>query len=138
MKTGGINASQKCATASPVRSGLPNRKEGITTTVAALIILSGLVLSWGGCVSDMTFGGYQHQDLSNSTYKSLALQQAEKLANSNKPEDWRTAAKYYGSIGMLDEMDRCIYKYVEKEPEIGENLIYMGEQIHKFYKGKHQ
>jgi len=88
----------------------------------------------GGCT--ITLGGYEHQDLSNSIHKSTVLQQAKELASSSKPENWRTAAKNYGSLGMLDEMDECIRKYVEKEPEAGRSLIYTGEQIHKFYEGK--
>ena len=85
---------------------------------------------------NMVVGGYEHHDMSRSEYKPIILEQAEALANTNRPEDWRIAAKYYGAIGMLKEMDQCIHKYVKKEPELGADLIYVGEQIHRFYKGK--
>jgi len=81
-------------------------------------------------------GGYEHHDLSKSQYKDIILEQAETLTNSKSPENWRTAAKHYGAIGMLDEMDQCIRKYLEKEPELGRNLICVGQQIHQFYEGK--
>jgi len=84
----------------------------------------------------MKFGGYDHQDMSKSRYRDIMLEQAETLAGTTNPEDWRTAAKHYGAIGMLDEMDQCIYKYVEKEPEMGRDLIYVGDQIHQFYEPK--
>ena len=140
MKANGMDTSERQARACGKGMDMLNQGRVTTTTLAALIILSGLVLVLGGCtignIQGITLGGYEHQDLSNSTYKSTILQQAKELANSSKPEYWRTAAKHYGSLGMLDEMDECIQKYVEKEPETGRNLIYVGEQIHKFYERK--
>ena len=83
-----------------------------------------------------TLGGYEHRDLSNSRYKELVLKKANILANSKRPRDWSTAAKYYGSVKMLDKMDECTAKYVEKEPETGLYLIYAGEEIDRFYDRK--
>ncbi|MBN2272166.1 MAG: hypothetical protein JXN61_16250 [Sedimentisphaerales bacterium] len=101
-------------------------------------VFLGLAVGCGGCgmPKNMSVGGYDHKDMSKSQYRDIILEQAETLAGTTNPEDWRTAAKYYGSIGMLDEMDRCIRKYVEKEPEVGIDLIYVGEQVHQFYEGK--
>ena len=110
----------------------------LATVVMALGVLFAFVVGCGGCgmPENVRVGGYEHHDLSKSQYRDIILEQAETLAGSRQPEDWRTAAKHYGAIGMLDEMDRCIYKYVEKEPELGRNLIYVGDQIHQFYEGK--
>ncbi|HLB74664.1 MAG TPA: hypothetical protein VJJ98_11640 [Sedimentisphaerales bacterium] len=108
------------------------------TVVLALGTFLALVVTCGGCgmPSKMSVGGYKHQDMSKSRYRDIMLEQAETLAGTTNPEDWRTAAKYYGSIGMLGEMDHCISKYVEKEPELGGDLIYVGDQIHQFYEGR--
>jgi len=108
--------------------------------VVIAVIFFGLVVGCAGCHTlipkNVKFAGYEHHDLSKSKYKDIILEQAETLANTRQPEDWRTAAKHYGAIGMLDEMDQCIRKYLEKEPELGRNLIYVGQQIHQFYEGK--
>jgi hypothetical protein len=139
MKVNGMDASERQDQSSGKGTDMVNTGRVTTTTLAALVIFSGLALVLGGCTIDNiegTLGGYKHQDLSNSVHKSTVLQKAKELASSSKPEDWRTAAKNYGSLGMLDEMDECIQKYVEKEPEAGRSLIYTGEQIHKFYEGK--
>jgi len=136
MKVDSMDTSERQALTCGKGMDTINTGRVTTTTLAALIIFSGLVLGLGGCPSKIRLGGYEHQDLSNSIHKSTVLQQAKELADSSKPENWRTAAKNYGSLGMLDEMDKCIQKYVEKEPEAGRSLIYTGEQIHKFYEGK--
>jgi hypothetical protein len=135
MKVNGMDASERKTLTCGKGTDMVNTGRFTKTNLAALIIFSGLVLVLGGC-RGLTLGGYEHQDLSNSIHKSTILQQAKELADSSKPENWRTAAKCYGSLGMLDEMDKCIQKYVEKEPEAGRSLIYTGEQIHKFYEGK--
>jgi len=113
---------------------------GLVMVVLTLGVFLGLAVGCGGCgmPKNVAVGGYEHHDMSKSEYKDIILEQAETLAGTNNPEDWRTAAKYYGSIGMLDEMDRCIYKYVEKEPEMGRDLIYVGETIHQFYESKNR
>ena len=140
MKANGMDDSESQVRACGKGTNMLNTGRVIATFLAVLVIFCGLVLVLGGCtignIGGITFGGYEHHDLSNSTYKSTILQEAEELANSSRPENWRTAAKHYGSIGMLNEMDECIQKYVEKEPETGRNLIYVGEQIHKFYERK--
>ncbi len=107
----------------------------LVTILMGLAVLFGLAVACGGC-SNMSVAGYKHHDMSKSRYRDIMLEQAETLAATTNPEDWRTAAKYYGSIGMLDEMDRCIHKYMGKEPELGIDLIYVGDQIHQFYEGK--
>ncbi len=140
MKVDSMDTSERQARVCGKGTDMVNTGRVIATFLAALVIFCGTAVVLSGCGLDnikvLTFGGYEHQDLSNSIHKSTILQQAKELANSSKPEDWRTAAKYYGSLGMLDEMDECIRKYVEKEPEAGRSLIYTGEQIHKFYEGK--
>lgn len=105
---------------------------------ASAAVLFALVLGCAGCgmPENVKIGGYEHHDLSKSQYKDIIEEQAQTLANSKNPEDWRTAAKHYGAIGMLDEMDQSIRKYLQKEPELGRNLIYVGDQIHQFYDGK--
>jgi hypothetical protein len=110
----------------------------LVTLLKHMGVLFALVVVCGGCgmPKNMSLGGYDHQDMSKSRYRDIMLEQAETLAGTTNPEDWRTAAKYYGAIGMLDEMDRCIYKYIQKEPELGRDLIYVGDQIHQFYEGK--
>ena len=114
------------------------------TNPATLVLIPGILLALmigcAGCnlPEKASFGGYDHKDMSKSQYRDIILEQAETLAGTPNPEDWRTAAKYYGSIGMLDEMDRCIAKYVEKDPALGIDLIYVGEQIHQFYEGKNK
>ena len=102
------------------------------------VIFFGLAIGLAGCgvPENVKIGGYDHQDLSKSEYKDIILEQAQTLAKTKNPEDWRTAAKHYGAIGMLDEMDQCIRKYLQKEPESGRNLIYVGQQIHQFYEGR--
>jgi len=110
----------------------------LVKVLKALGVLFGMAVACSGCgmPKNVSVGGYEHQDMSKSRYRDIMQEQAETLAATNNPEDWRTAAKYYGSIGMLDEMDRCIFKYIQKEPELGRDLIYVGEQIHQFYEGK--
>jgi len=113
--------------------------DGNCRAVAVIaVIFFGLAIGLAGCgmPENVKIGGYDHQDLSKSEYKDIILEQAQTLANTKNPEDWRTAAKHYGAIGMLDEMDQCIRKYLQKEPELGRNLIYVGQQIHQFYEGK--
>jgi len=89
------------------------------TFLKALGILLALVVACGGCgmPKNVSVGGYEHQDMSKSRYRDIILEQAETLAATTNPEDWRTAAKYYGAICMLEEMDRCIHKYMGKQPE---------------------
>ena len=106
--------------------------------VVIAVVFLGFAVGLAGCgmPESVKIAGYEHHDLSKSQYKDIILEQAQTLANAKEPEDWRTAAKHYGSIGMLDEMDQCIRKYLEKEPELGRNLVYVGDQIHQFYEGK--
>jgi len=101
--------------------------------VVLIIILILMVFCEGGCSDEYVIGGYNHVDMSKSPYKPLILEQANKLAISVRSEDWRTAARYYGSIKMLDEMDKCIFKYVEMEPKMGLYLLEVGRRIRKYY-----
>ena len=109
-------------------AGLRKSAGYFSTSVVLALGSAGLVVGGNGCSS-----GYQHKDLSRSPNREFILEQANNLADSTNPEDWRTAAKYYGSIGMLDEMDICARRYAGEEPRIGKHTLDLADDIRIFY-----
>lgn len=87
----------------------------------------------------MTIGGngccpeYVHVDLSKSPDFDKILEDANRLAASSNPEDWRTAARYYGRLGMVDEMKGCVERYADKEPDIGLIMWEVLDHVRDFY-----
>jgi hypothetical protein len=116
----------------------PNESRAYTGRIVQILVfaaLGAMVLSVSGCAVGKV-GGYEHVDLSKSRYKVIISEMANKLSQSEKAEHLRAAAKYYGSIAMLDEMDLCVAKYAKKEPEMGLSLVIVAEQINEFYSRK--
>lgn len=120
---GGPRPNQSCANV------------GYIVRILLVAAFAAVVLGVNGCGAG-TVGGYEHVDLSKSRYKVIISEMANELAQSERAEHLRAAAKYYGSIAMLDEMDLCVAKYAKKEPEMGLSLVIVAEQINEFYSRK--
>ena len=98
--------------------------------IPMILLLLTVVVS--GC-NGILVGGYEHYDMSQSPYRNAIQNEAERLEKSNDPQDWRLAAELYGSIGGLEQMDRCVVKFFNQDPVMGKYLLMRADKIHTYY-----
>jgi len=110
------------------------RNRVLKSVVIGVVVLGTLNLV--GCFRELTFGGYEHKDMSRSRYREQIRRKADELANSTQAQDKEAAAELYASIKELERMDKCIAEYFEKKPREGLYLMMMGEDVHRFYKSR--
>lgn len=70
-------------------------------------------------------GEYEHNDLSESQFVPDIEQKAKViLQDSESLKDFENAARLFGSIGKLDEMDEAAMEYLNKDPSQSALLLF--------------
>jgi hypothetical protein len=98
-------------------------------------------LGLSGCMdfpSQMRIGGYEHVDMSASQYQEVIEKKAYELSDSEREQDKKNAARLFGSIGNLEEMDSLLIENFNKDPGMGLLLLREGDKIHEYYKEKNK
>jgi len=91
-----------------------------------ILLMLILIVSLTGCSEALKrafiSSEYEHIDLSETQFASDIEQTAEAiLENPKNIKDFEKAARLFGSIGKLNEMDKAAEKYLNKDP--GESAL---------------
>jgi len=96
-------------------------------------ILIPALATISGCTG-LTLGGYQPVDLSKSHYAQDIKQKADELSEEQTVESQGAAAKGYGSIGDVNNMDKRIKTIIKKDLNMGSIYSVFGDIYHQMHK----